>query len=177
MTRKATLLKGWSWFKFINLGLGIGMTWTFYTSVSKGLKVKVRKFWELSPTFLEVKKKMIVRKSVNRVTQKNPGNLCFVSASKLYDFTELFNRFYFTHFKITWKFKLFKNLFSSSFKIHLIIVSEDTVLKITYILNKRFLRLVFLVSLYQRLFLYGPFWSTTSLFGMFLILNSREITS
>ena len=41
----------WSWFKFKNLGLALGMT--FYTSVAKGLKLKVRKLWGLIPTFVE----------------------------------------------------------------------------------------------------------------------------
>ena len=30
------------------------MTSKFYTSLTKGLKLKVRKFWEISPTFVEV---------------------------------------------------------------------------------------------------------------------------
>ena len=46
--------KGWSWFKFNNLGLALGTNLKFYTSVAKGLKLKVRKFWGLIPTFLEV---------------------------------------------------------------------------------------------------------------------------
>ena len=33
-----------SWFKFNNLGLALGMSLTFYTSLEKGLKLKVRKF-------------------------------------------------------------------------------------------------------------------------------------
>ena len=43
-----------SWFKFSNLGIALGMTLKFYTSVKKGLKLKVRKFWGLIPTFAEV---------------------------------------------------------------------------------------------------------------------------
>ena len=43
-----------SWFKFSNLGIALGMTLKFYTSVKKGLKLKVRKFWRLIPTFSEV---------------------------------------------------------------------------------------------------------------------------
>ena len=45
--------EGWSWFKFNNLGLALGMTLKFYTSVAKGLKLKVRKLWGLIPTFVE----------------------------------------------------------------------------------------------------------------------------
>ena len=43
-----------SWFKFNNLGLALGANLKFYTSLSKGLKLKVRKFWGLIPTFVEV---------------------------------------------------------------------------------------------------------------------------
>ena len=45
-----------SWFKFNNLGLAIGIALTFYTSVAKGLSLKVRKFWGLNPTFVEGEK-------------------------------------------------------------------------------------------------------------------------
>ena len=37
-----------------NLGLAIGMVMKFYNSVVNGLKLKVRKFWGLIPTFVEV---------------------------------------------------------------------------------------------------------------------------
>ena len=36
------------------MGLALGMALKFYTSVAKGLKVKVRKFLGLIPTFVEV---------------------------------------------------------------------------------------------------------------------------
>ena len=39
--------------KFSNLGLALGTNLKFYTSVPKVLKVKVRKIWELIPTFVE----------------------------------------------------------------------------------------------------------------------------
>ena len=54
MTRKIAFFEGWSWFKFNNLGLALGTNLKFYTSVAKGLKLKVRKFWGLNPTFVEV---------------------------------------------------------------------------------------------------------------------------
>ena len=54
LARKTTFFEGWFWFKFYNLGLTLGMTLKFYTSVAKGLKLKVRKFCGLSPTFVEV---------------------------------------------------------------------------------------------------------------------------
>ena len=49
-----TKKKGWSWFKFNNPGLALGTNLKLYTSMAKGLKVKVRKFWGLIPTFVEV---------------------------------------------------------------------------------------------------------------------------
>ena len=46
--------EGWSWFKFNNLGVALGTNFKFYTSVTKGLKLKVTKFGGLNPTFVEV---------------------------------------------------------------------------------------------------------------------------
>ena len=54
LTRETTFFEGWSWFKFNNLGLALGASLKFYTSVAKGLKLKVRKFCGLIPTFVEV---------------------------------------------------------------------------------------------------------------------------
>ena len=54
LTKKTAFFEGWSWFKFNNLGLALGTNLKFYTSLSKGLKLKVRKFWGLIPTFVEV---------------------------------------------------------------------------------------------------------------------------
>ena len=45
---------GWSWFKFNNLRLALGTNLKFYTSVAKVLKLEVKTFWELNPTFVEV---------------------------------------------------------------------------------------------------------------------------
>ena len=46
--------EGCSLFKFNNLGLALGMALKFYTIVSKEFKLKVRKFWRLILTFVEV---------------------------------------------------------------------------------------------------------------------------
>ena len=54
MTSKTTFFEGWPWFKFNNLGLALGTNLKFYTSLSKGLKLKLRKFWGVIPTFVEV---------------------------------------------------------------------------------------------------------------------------
>ena len=43
-----------SWFNFNNLGLVLGMTLKFYSSVAKGLKLKVEKFSGIIPMFGEV---------------------------------------------------------------------------------------------------------------------------
>ena len=46
--------------KFNNLGLALGIALKFYTSVAKGLKLKVRKFWGLVPTFAKVSEEKLV---------------------------------------------------------------------------------------------------------------------
>ena len=54
LTRKTAFFEGWSWFKFNNLGLALGANLKLYTSVEKGSKLKVRKFWGPIPMFEEV---------------------------------------------------------------------------------------------------------------------------
>ena len=54
MTKKKHFFETLSWLKFNNLRLGLGMTVKVYTSVAKVLKLKVRKDWELSLSFVEV---------------------------------------------------------------------------------------------------------------------------
>ena len=58
LIRKNTFLGegggGGSWLKFNNWGLALATNLTFYTSLSKGLKLKVRMFWGLILTFAEV---------------------------------------------------------------------------------------------------------------------------
>ena len=51
---KNCFFERWSWFKFNNLGLAVGTNLKFYASLSKELKLKVRKSLGLIPTFLEV---------------------------------------------------------------------------------------------------------------------------
>ena len=60
LTRKTAFFEGWPWFKFNNLGLALGTNLTFYTSMAKGLKLKVRNFWMLIPTFAEVTEEKLV---------------------------------------------------------------------------------------------------------------------
>ena len=54
LTKKTAFFEGWSWFKFNNFGLALPTNLKVYTSVAKGLKLKVRKFFVLNPTFVEV---------------------------------------------------------------------------------------------------------------------------
>ena len=49
----------WSWFKFNNLGLTLGVALKFCNSVTNGLKLKNRK-WGLTLTFLEVTEEKVV---------------------------------------------------------------------------------------------------------------------
>ena len=44
LTRKTIFFEGCCWLKFNNLGLALDMALIFYTSATKGLKLKVRKF-------------------------------------------------------------------------------------------------------------------------------------
>ena len=44
LTRKTIFFEGCCWLKFNNLGLALDMAFKFHTSVTKGLKLKVRKF-------------------------------------------------------------------------------------------------------------------------------------
>ena len=54
MTRKTYLFERCSSLKLNNLGLALGMSLKFYTSVAKCLILKLRKFWGLIPMFVEV---------------------------------------------------------------------------------------------------------------------------
>ena len=64
LTRKIYFFEGSSWFKFNNLGLALGMALKFYTSVAKGLKLKVTNFGGIIPMFLEVTGEQLVGENV-----------------------------------------------------------------------------------------------------------------
>ena len=59
-SRKTAFFEGWSWFKSNNLGLVLGTNLKFYTSVGKGLELKVRNFGGLVPMSVEVTGKKLV---------------------------------------------------------------------------------------------------------------------
>ena len=63
LTRESAFFEGWSWFKFNNLGLALGMNLTFYTSVAKGLRLKVRRFLGLVPMFVEITEEKLVQRA------------------------------------------------------------------------------------------------------------------
>ena len=63
MTRKTAFFEGWPWFKFNNLELALDTNLKFYSSLSKGLEEKVRKYWGLIPTFVEEENRRNRRKS------------------------------------------------------------------------------------------------------------------
>ena len=50
----------WGWFKFNKLELALDKTLQFYAIMSKMLKLKVKKFWGLIPTFVEVTSEKLV---------------------------------------------------------------------------------------------------------------------
>ena len=59
-TSITAFFEGWFWFKFNKLGLTQGTNLKFYTSVTKGLKLKVRNFPGLIRTFVEVTREKLV---------------------------------------------------------------------------------------------------------------------
>ena len=63
MTKKIVFFERWFWFKSNNLGLTLGTNLKFYIIVAKVLKLKIRKFWGLFLTFVEVKREKLVRES------------------------------------------------------------------------------------------------------------------
>ena len=78
MTRENSAFERRAWFKFNNLGLAQGMALKFYTSMTKGLKLKVRKFWGLIPTFVEV----ILKKLTARLFAPPPTPTCVLQEIK-----------------------------------------------------------------------------------------------
>ena len=54
LTRKTAFFEQWFWFKFSNLELAVGTNLKFYTTVAKGLKIKVRKVWGLILMSVEI---------------------------------------------------------------------------------------------------------------------------
>ena len=56
---KSDFFEGWSWLKFNNLGLVLGMALKSFNIVVKSLKLKF-KIWELIPTFGEVSYEKLV---------------------------------------------------------------------------------------------------------------------
>ena len=48
------------WFKFNNLALALGMALKFNSNVAEKLKLKVRKFWEVIPIFVEVIREKLI---------------------------------------------------------------------------------------------------------------------
>ena len=62
LTRKTAFFEVWYWFKFNNFGLALGIAFKFYTSVERGLKLKVRKFCGLIPKFVEITGEKLVER-------------------------------------------------------------------------------------------------------------------
>ena len=54
LTRKTNIFERYPWFKFNNLGLALGMTLEFHTSLEKVFELKVNKVWGLTLAFLKI---------------------------------------------------------------------------------------------------------------------------
>ena len=95
LTRKTNFFDGSSCFKFNKLGLALGMTFKFYTSVGKRLKLKVRKLWGLILTFVEVPGEKLVGGAflppiLNRVNCRNHRlSLCWPYLIKNIEYAQL----------------------------------------------------------------------------------------
>ena len=92
LTRKNAFFEGWSCFKFNNLGVALGKNLKFHTSVAKGLKLKVRKFWGLIPTLVEVIEEKLIEgaffpsppPSTPPLPIRNRVNKIFILAGRLH---------------------------------------------------------------------------------------------
>ena len=62
---KTQFFKERSWFNLNNLGLELDAALRFYRIVTKGLKLKVTKFWVLILTFVEVTEEKLVGKGTD----------------------------------------------------------------------------------------------------------------
>ena len=71
LARKTAFFEGWSWFKFNKIAQGANLK--FYTSMAKGLKLKVRNFGGLIPTFVEVTGEKLIDLALDR----DPKNIFF----------------------------------------------------------------------------------------------------
>ena len=60
LPEKLIYLRGTLGSEFNNLGLALNMPLIFYTIVAKGLKLKVRTFGRLIPTFVKLTEKKLV---------------------------------------------------------------------------------------------------------------------
>ena len=69
--------------KFKSLGLALGSELKFHTSLSKGLKIKVRQFWWLIPTFVEVTGEKLV--GVGFFLPSLPSSFVILNRVKLKD--------------------------------------------------------------------------------------------
>ena len=58
--QKKQFFEGSFWFKFNNLGLALDMALKFNTNVAEKLKLKIRKFWEVIPIFVEVIREKLI---------------------------------------------------------------------------------------------------------------------
>ena len=61
LNRKTYSFEGCSWFKLSDLELALGMSLKLYTIVTKGLKIKARKYLWLISTFVEVTRRKASR--------------------------------------------------------------------------------------------------------------------
>ena len=54
MTRKSNFFEGYSWLKLDYLGPALAMALKLFICATNEIKIKVKTFWRLIPTFVEV---------------------------------------------------------------------------------------------------------------------------
>ena len=83
--------EGQSWFKFNSFELALGTNLKFYTIVAKGLKVKVREFSGLNPTFVGITEQKLNSPQKSKTSFKNINNfsLCLGKEIATKNFTKV----------------------------------------------------------------------------------------
>ena len=82
LDQKTFLFEGLSWFRFNYLGLVLGMTSKYDSSLAKGLKLSVRKFWRLISVF----KKKLLGKIWNWSVLFDPSPSFWIGLRQEFDF-------------------------------------------------------------------------------------------
>ena len=118
LTQKNTFFEGWSWFKFNNLGLALGIALEFYTGLGKGLKLKVRKLWGSNS---------YVRRSYRWKTGRGAWRRLKIS---IVDFEQVKFWIELSAYKVKWLYQNKTNSFLSALRNHFLLPYYTLIAKI-----------------------------------------------